>query len=195
MLRLAEATDPGWADAAAQRLDEVLLDHAHCEKKAASTAINLIFRYQHDPGLMRPLSELAREELEHFERVLGWLSERGVAFGPQVPSAYASRLHAAVRRDEPHRLLDTLLCCSLIEARSCERMKLLAGALPEPLASRYTELLASEARHHALYVDLAIERFGRDATLERLAALSAHESEVVRTQPVEGRLHSRSCDG
>ncbi len=192
MLRLARSTDPSWVQGIVERLDEVLVDHAHCEKKAASTAVNLIFRYQHDAGLMRPLSELAREELEHFEQVLTLLRERGIDFVPQHPSAYASGLHKAVRRGEPERLLDTLLCCALIEARSCERMKLLAEGLPDAeLAAFYGTLLASEARHHAMYVDLAIERYGREVTLARLAELAALESEVIEGLPVEGRLHSQ----
>jgi len=192
MLRLATHTEPGWAERLLPQLSTVLIDHAHCEKKAASTAMNLIFRYQHDAGLMRPLSELAREELRHFEQVLALLGERGIPFTPLQPSGYAAGLHKAVRRAEPDRLLDTLLCCALIEARSCERMQLLAGALPdEPLARFYTSLLASEARHHAMYVDLALERFGREATLARLAVLSEHESQVIGSLPHEPRLHSQ----
>jgi tRNA-(ms[2]io[6]A)-hydroxylase len=192
MLRLARPTDPSWVTGVVAHLDEVLVDHAHCEKKAASTAVNLIFRYQHDAGLMTPLSELAREELEHFEQVLALLGERGIDFVPQHPSDYAGKLHKAVRRGEPERLLDTLLCCALIEARSCERMKLLAEHLPDAeLAAYYGTLLASEARHHALYVDLAIERYGREATLARLEELAAHESAVIEALPHEGRLHSQ----
>jgi tRNA-(ms[2]io[6]A)-hydroxylase len=168
------------------------VDHAHLEKKAASTALNLMFRYPDDQGLMQPLSELAREELRHFEAVLAWLDQRGVAFRPLVPSAYAKELHKGVRRSEPHRLLDTLLCCALIESRSCERMKLLAEALPEgALKDFYRSLLESEAHHHALYVDLAIERFGKADALARLAELAAHESDVIEGLPREARLHSQ----
>jgi len=192
MLRLAEPTAPGWAEGILPELATILVDHAHCEKKAASTAMNLIFRYQHDAGLMVPLSELAREELRHFEQVLALLDERGIAFEPLQPSAYAAGLHKAVRRGEPERLLDTLLCCALIEARSCERMQLLSQVLPDPaLADFYDGLLASEARHHALYVDLAIERFGKAETLARLAELAAHESAVIGALPHEARLHSQ----
>jgi len=193
VLRLAEPTPDGWAEGVIASLDTILLDHAHCEKKAASTAMNLIFRYQTDPGLMAPLSELAREELRHFEQVLVLLEERGIPFAPLQPSAYASRLHKAVRRSEPERLLDTLLCCALIEARSCERMQQLAEALPDAdLAAFYRSLLASEARHHATYVDLAIERFGRQPTLDRLAVLARRESEVIAALPSEARLHSQA---
>jgi len=173
-------------------MDTLLLDHAHCEKKAASTAINLIFRYQDRASLMRPLSELAREELRHFEAVLDLLEERGLPFCPLEPSAYARRLHGQVRRAEPERLLDTLLCCALIEARSCERMKLLSERLPDPqLAAFYGELLASEARHFTMYCDLAGELCGHEAARARLPQLAAHEAEVLRTAVVEPRLHSR----
>ncbi len=192
MLRLARPTPDGWAAALVPHLDEVLLDHAHCEKKAASTAINLIFRYQDRAPLMRPLSELAREELEHFEQVMDLLADRGVPFRPLEPSPYASRLYTAVRKAEPHRLLDTLLCCALIEARSCERMKALAQVLQGPLHELYDGLLASEARHHATYVDLALQFFERDQVFARLAELAAHEADVIEAAPREARLHSRA---
>ena len=123
-------------------MDEVLLDHAHCEKKAASTAINLIFRYPNHPRLMLPLSELAREELEHFEQVVLILRQRGLEFERQKPSPYAGRLMTQIRTHEPGRLLDMLLCCALIEARSCERMQLLAEGLDDPsLVDLYRSLL------------------------------------------------------
>ena len=191
MLRLASSTDPGWASAVAADLPTLLLDHAHCEKKAASTAINLIFRYQDHASLMVPLSALAREELEHFELVIGIMAERGHAFGPLGPSPYASALYRGARKEEPMRLLDTLLVCALIEARSCERMQCLAEGLVDPeLAALYQGLLASEARHHATYVDLAIPTFGKEATLARLEALADHEAAVLTTMPREVRMHS-----
>ena len=191
MLRLASETAPDWVSAMERDLPTLLVDHAHCEKKAASTAVNLIFRYQDHPDLMVPLSALAREELEHFELVLALLSERGLPFVPLEPSPYAAALYKAVRREEPVRLLDTLLVCALIEARSCERMRCLAEHLTDPvLAELYRSLLASEARHHATYVDLAIPHFGRDATLARLTELSAHEAEVIASMPAQIRMHA-----
>lgn len=175
------------------QIDAVLLDHAHLEKKAASTALTLLFRYPHHAALQRPLSELAREELRHFEAVLGHLAQRGVRFGPSRPSPYAERLSRAVRKGEPERLIDTLLVAALIEARSCERMQYLAEALPEgPLAAFYGGLLRSEARHHALYVDLAAELCGAEPVRLRLAELAAHEAEVAQACPAEPRLHSRA---
>ncbi|MEZ4240482.1 MAG: tRNA-(ms[2]io[6]A)-hydroxylase [Myxococcota bacterium] len=193
MLRLASETEPGWVAALLPHLDVVLLDHAHCEKKAASTAINLIFRYQPLPDLMVPLSALAREELEHFELVLALLEARGATFGPLAPSPYAAALYAAVRKPEPERLLDTLLVCSLIEARSCERMTLLAEQLPDPELQRfYRDLLASEARHHATYVELALRRHDRVEVFARLAELAQHEAAVLAETPREPRVHSRA---
>ena len=192
MLRLARPTAPDWAQRVLPDLDEVMVDHAHLEKKAASTALNLMFRYGDDPGLMQPLSELAREELRHFEAVLERLDARGVPFRPLVPSAYAKELHKRVRKQEPQRQLDTLLCCALIEARSCERMKLLSERLPEgELKDFYRSLLESEAHHHALYVELAIARFGKPEALARLGELAEYESLVIESLPREARLHSQ----
>lgn len=191
MLNLAAPTAPDWIERTLPVMDEVLLDHAHCEKKAASTAVNLIFRYQDEPRLMQPLSEVAREELTHFEQVLSLLAERGIPFARQRPSPYARRLHSAVREGEPEQFLDTLLCCALIEARSCERMKLLAEHLPDPeLAAFYRALLASEARHYTLYVDLAALRFPKDVVHARLRELAEHEAQVLADAPPEARLHS-----
>lgn len=192
MLRLVSETEDGWATGAASGLEELLVDHAHCEKKAASTAMNLIFRYQHLPDLMAPLSALAREELSHFELVLALIERRGGVFRPLTPSPYAGTLYRKVRPEEPERLLDTLLVCALIEARSCERMRLLAfGLEDEALARTYRGLLASEARHHATYVNLALARFPRAEVDARLDVLAAHEAEVLAAMPAEHRMHSR----
>ena len=190
MLRLSSDSSDAWLKRALGSMDEILLDHAHCEKKAASTAINLIFRYQDRPSLLLPLSELAREELEHFERVVTLMRRRGLEFQRQSPSPYAAELYKAVRHEEPLRLLDTLIVCGFIEARSCERMKLLAENLPDPeLATLYRELLASEARHHQTYLDLAAPLCPRETLDRRVRELSAHEAEVIRAAPELARLH------
>lgn len=191
MLHLASKTADDWAGRVIADLDPVLVDHAHCEKKAASSAMGLIFKHQDKPELLRPLSELAREELEHFEQCLTLLSERGIAFGRLSPSPYAARLHQACRKAEPGKSVDTLLVCALIEARSCERMKILSEALPDAeLAAFYKELLASEARHHTTYVDLACLFDERPAVMARLTELAEHEAHVLATAPAESRLHS-----
>ena len=193
MLRLQSETSALWVEQALKETEELLIDHAHCEKKAASTAISLIFKYPEYPQLLTPLSELAREELEHFELVLSELRARGREYRRQKPSAYAGKLMTAVRRAEPEKLLDTLLCCALIEARSCERMKLLAEAfsvVDERLSELYHGLLASEARHHSLYVDLALSIVPHSEVMTRLHELSAHESEVLKEPGDELRMHS-----
>ena len=193
MLRLQSATPQEWTDRAVTEIEELLIDHAHCEKKAASTAINLIFRYPEYAQLLKPLSALAREELEHFELVLDELRSRGCEYRRLKPSSYAGKLITAVRKDEPYKLLDTLLCCALIEARSCERMKLLSEAfkpVDEGLAELYRSLLASEARHHSLYVDLALDFAPQAEVMSRLQELAIHESTILQERGPELRMHS-----
>ncbi|MEO1232408.1 MAG: tRNA-(ms[2]io[6]A)-hydroxylase [Myxococcota bacterium] len=183
-------TPADWARRAAESIDVVLLDHCHLEKKAASTALTLIFRYPEHAPLARPLSELAREELEHFELVLSHLEARGVPYARLRPAPYAGKLMTIVRAQEPERLLDTLLVCAFIEARSCERMKCLAEVLDGELGQMYQDLLASEARHHALYVELARDLFGRSTVDARLPEVAAHEAQVMASAPREPRLHN-----
>lgn len=193
MLHLAQPTDPSWTEQALANIDEILLDHAHCEKKAASTAISLLFRYPERPSLVVPLARLAREELAHFEEVVDVLRARGGEFRRIPPSPYAARLTAAVRKHEPARLLDNLLCCALIEARSCERMTLLAAALDDPILKKlYRGLLACEARHFDSYLDLArdLALVPEAELMRRLHELAAHESDVLRGPPGLPRLHA-----
>jgi len=191
MLRLAAPTDPAWAARALADLDEILVDHAHCEKKAASSALRLLFRYPERTALLAPLSQLAREELMHFEEVLRHLDRRGIAFRHQVPSGYADGLLQAVRRDEPSRLLDLLLVHGLIEARSCERLGLLADAVEDPLlGALWRGLLASEARHHQTYATLALAVAPADVVRERLQVLAAHEAAVLARVAALPRLHA-----
>lgn len=196
MLHLAAPTRADWAEEARQQVSTLLLDHAHCEKKAAGTALNLMFRYADLPWLQRPLSELAREELEHFELVMDLLRDRDIPFGKLPAGGYGARLMKGVRKAEPLRLLDSLLVCALIEARSCERMKILSRAFAgedDELAEFYGSLLASEARHFSLYTDLAAGHFGRDVVKTRLAELADHEARVLAELAAEGRdfrMHS-----
>jgi tRNA-(ms[2]io[6]A)-hydroxylase len=192
MRLIASRTAPGWADHALARLDELLVDHAHLERKAAGTAVRLLFQYPDRPELQAPLAALAREELAHFEEVLAHLARRGVPFGRQQPSPYAGRLRAAARSRDPERLVDTLLFCALIEARSCERLGLLAEVLQPvdaQLARFYAGLEHAEARHQNVYVALAKTVAGREAVRARLAQLALHEAEVVAGLPRAARLH------
>jgi tRNA-(ms[2]io[6]A)-hydroxylase len=188
---LASATDPAWAERALAGLDELLVDHAHCEKKAAGTALNLIFRYPRHAALLDALSRIAREELVHFEQVLAILRARGVAFAAQKPAPYAGRLRAETRADDPERLVDVLLCSALIEARSCERFALLVGAMRESaLRDFYAGLHAAEARHHRVYVELAGSFAPRDELLARHRTLAAREAEILATTPLTARMHA-----
>jgi len=191
MLRLRSTTGGAWLGRALAHLDEILVDHAHCEKKAASTAVSLLFKYPDRQALLAPLSRLAREELAHFEEVLAALAARGIRFRHQVPSPYAAGLRRAVRSREPERLLDTLLCAALIEARSCERLGLLTGALDDAaLAALYRGLLAAEARHHQTYVELATTVAPQSEVYARLGELAAHEAAVLAAAPPLARLHT-----
>lgn len=191
MLNLAAPSQPAWLARVLADPDQLLVDHAHCEKKAASTAVNLLFRYPEHAALLVPLSQLAREELAHFEQVLRVLASRGRSFTRLTPSPYAGELLRVVRPDEPARMVDTFLCLALIEARSCERMTLLADALDDPdLAQLYRGLLASEARHHQTYVDLAMQAAPREAVRARLREIAAHEAMVLARAPAWVRMHT-----
>jgi tRNA-(ms[2]io[6]A)-hydroxylase len=191
---LAAPSSDAWLAAACARPDLLLIDHAHCERKAAGAALQLMFRYPSDAGLAAALSPLAREELEHFELVLQVLQRRGLALRPLPAPAYGATLAAAVRRHEPQRLLDSLLVAGLIEARSHERMALLASGGPDPeLRALYGDLLASEARHFGLYWVLAEERFGREAMVARLQELAVVEVKAltgVLREPEQLRMHA-----
>ena len=192
MLGLAVDTDTDWLSRVLPHVDELLVEQAHLEKKAAAGAIAYLFRYPDRACLQRPLSELAREELEHFERTLALLERRSVAFGRQVPGPYAERLLSIVRPDEPARLLDQLLCSAVIEARSCERMLLLSRALrgrDDEVAEFYRDLVGSEARHRALFTNLAGEMFPESEVEPRLREIVAHEADVVRAGCERPRLH------
>ena len=191
MLNLASTTAAHWLERALANVDEILLDHAHCEKKAASTAVSLLFRYPQHTALLDPITELAREELAHFKLVVAHIQQRGGAFERQVPSTYAAELMSAMRPNEPQRAVDMLLCLALIEARSCERMKLLAEHLDDAaLRDLYTSLLASEARHHQSYVDLAATIAPVAEVRARLRELALHEAHVIEHAPRVARLHA-----
>jgi tRNA-(ms[2]io[6]A)-hydroxylase len=186
---LLAATPGAWVDAAVQAWRELLVDHANCEKKAASTALALIFAYPEDVQLGLALSRLAREELRHFEQVQAAMTGLGVAFVRQKPGRYAAGLRSALRTSEPGRKLDLLLAGALIEARSCERFRLLAGRLQQPLGRFYARLAESEARHFELYVGLARER-GPQAWEARLRVLAQREAELATAVDGELRFHS-----
>ena len=188
---LKQPTRWEWVEQALANLDVILLDHSHCERKAAGVALNLMFRYPSNAKLVRMLTAIAIEELEHFEQVNQWLERRSVPLGPLAAPPYGASLNAQIRRDEPMRLLDSLLVCGLIEARSHERLGLLAVHCPDQeLAQFYGSLMASEARHYGIYWVLADTYFERDIVMERLEELASAESTLLAVLHPEPRIHS-----
>lgn len=186
-------TPAAWADAQYAHRAELLVEQAHLEKKAAAAAVQFLFRLPVPADDLRALSALAREELVHFERTLRLLAQRGIPFTAQPPSPYAERLKQAVARTMPERLADELLVAAVIEARSHERMALLATAFATrdaELADFYADLVAAEARHAPLYVDLARVVQPADVVAVRHAALRQHEAAVLAALPFAPRLHS-----
>jgi tRNA-(ms[2]io[6]A)-hydroxylase len=181
-----------WVEAACRDLPTLLIDHAHCEKKAASTAVRFLFKYPEWASLRMAMSRLAREELVHFERVLKELDARGVPFRALKAANYATHLFAACR---PGSAVDEMLACALIEARSHERFERLAEALggasgaDARLAAFYRELGEAEARHGELYVELANEA-NRGPVEDRLTALVAREAEIVARPGQLLRMHA-----
>ncbi len=186
---LAAPTPRQWVEDALANWPELLLDHANCEKKAASTALALMFAYPEDRVLALALSRLAREELRHFEQVLRAMEAAGVPFRRQRPGRYAHELRAAMRSADPGRKLDLLLIGALIEARSAERFQLLAPHLPPPLGRLYGDLMLSEARHFELYVSFA-RALEPDGWRARLARLAAREAELICAPEGVLRFHS-----
>ena len=185
-------TPDEWIREASRRLPELLLDHANCELKAASTALGFIYRYPERTALVRRMSRLAREELRHFEQVRKIMEEMSIPFEHISASRYAGTLRDAVRKNEPDRLLDLLLVGALIEARSCERFAALIPHLPEDLGKFYAGLLDSEARHFEHYLDFAMSDLQLDEVVckQRLDELKALEAELITTPDEQFRFHS-----
>lgn len=191
MLSLQSASGARWLAQVDADLEVVLIDHAHCEKKAASAAMNLLFAYVDHTDLARAMTEIVEEELEHFRMVLDLLDRRGIRFCKLAPSSYGSRLHERVRRDEPGRAVDRLLVAGLIEARSCERFALLGEHVTDlELRDFYRGLFESEARHHATYVRLAAEFEAEEAIRERLHELATAEAAIIEQGDPFPRMHS-----
>ncbi|MCH2177763.1 MAG: tRNA-(ms[2]io[6]A)-hydroxylase [Mariniblastus sp.] len=191
MLNLQSESSRRWLVTMDENLDEILIDHAHCEKKAAGCAMNLIFAYIDNEELCREMAEIVREELEHFEMVLDLLKARGIKFRRQMPSNYGRQLNDLVRKTEPERAIDRLLVASLIEARSCERFDLLRNHVKDTeLAAFYDSLFESEARHHTTYVRMAKYFGSEDVVRNRLEELSALETEIINRGDALPRMHS-----
>lgn len=184
------ATPERWIDAAVADLETLLLDHAHCERKAAANALALMHRYPEDPLLLDKLSRLAREELRHFEQVLKVMRARGLRYRRFAPARYAAGLHALVRDHEPAKQLDSLVLGAFIEARSCERFERLAPRLPEDLGAFYRGLCAAESRHYGDYLMLAARIATPDEVAARVAVFRAREAELIESDDATLRFHS-----
>lgn len=187
---LRAVTPRAWVEAVLADLPTLLVDHANCEKKAASTALALIFAYPEDRTLSVALSRLAREELKHFEQVERLMKKHAVSHVRMKPGRYASELRKLVRTHEPKRKLDLMIVHALIEARSCERFRLLASELPDDVSGLYQQLERSEARHFEIYLEFAAREFDAGEIAERLEVIARREAELATSPDAELRFHS-----
>lgn len=191
MLCLRSKTEDAWLDRAIANTPALLIDHAHCERKAAMQALVLLSEYPTHTELVEPVVAIAHEELEHFTLISEILARRGVDIEVQGPTGYQAGLFKKVRKTEPDRLIDRLLVAALIEARSCERFKILSQRHPDPeLRKVFGDLLASEARHHADFVRLAEQQADRVTVHERLRHLAEVEVRAIERAKPLPRIHS-----
>lgn len=193
MLGLLAPTDPSWVDAVEGDLDRLLRDHAHCELKAAQSALSLMARFAGEaPELVAPLVALAKEETEHFDEVHRRIQERGQVLSLPDTDPYVAALRKASKLDhgDSPAMMDRFLVSALIEARSCERFKLLADHLKDAsLRAFYKDLMASEARHFRLFVRLSEDRFGESETRRRLQILATREADLASSLPLGPTVH------
>jgi tRNA-(ms[2]io[6]A)-hydroxylase len=182
-------TPQAWIDAAITDIPRLLQDHANCEKKAASTAMNLLFRYNDKQQLQQQLTQLAREELLHYEQVMALMSKRGIGYHHVTNSRYAGSLRKHVRTYEPQHLVDVLIIGAFVEARSCERFAAIAPYLDAELKRFYLFLLKSEARHFEYYLSLA-QLYSPEPIDERVAFFKEREAELILQTDSEVRFHS-----
>lgn len=185
-------TPDSWLEKAVSELPILLIDHANCEKKAASTALNLMYRHVDQTEMILRLSKLAREELRHFEQVVAILKERNISYAQISSARYAGELRKSVRSHEPARLIDILIVSAIVEARSCERFSRLIDVLDEELAEFYASLLKSEARHFKVYLQLA-EQISEGADIQdRIDHFLAEDERLITSPDSEFRFHSGS---
>jgi tRNA-(ms[2]io[6]A)-hydroxylase len=189
-------TPGSWVAAVNDNLDILLIDHANCEKKAASTALNLMYRYVDKPEMLLQLSKLAREELRHFEQVVSLLNARGIEYANVSSARYAGELRKGVRSHEPARLVDMMVVSAIVEARSCERFERVIPVLDNELADFYSSLLKSEARHFKIYLEFAEQYAERAADTRaidldaRIAFFLAEDQRLVESLDPDFRFHS-----
>lgn len=186
---LGTSTPQAWLDHALTQLPILLIDHAQCEKKAASTAMSMMYKYVDRRDLLAKMSKLAREELVHFDQVLKLMDKRGVAYTHLSAGRYAGALHEVVRKPEPERLVDRLILGAFVEARSCERFAALVPYLDDELGRFYASLLKSEARHYRHYLGLA-EQYAQEDIQPRLEEFRNLEAALIATPDELFRFHS-----
>jgi len=184
------ATPDRWIENALENQSLMLIDHANCEKKAASTALSLINRYTYNFELLNKMSRLAREEMRHFEQVIALMKRRKIPYEHVSASRYAAGLRDLVRRDDPAKLIDVLIIGAFIEARSCERFALLAPHLDAELETFYLSLLKSEARHYQDYLTLAKTVAGEESIEDRIDLIAQRERELIESADTQFRFHS-----
>lgn len=193
VLGLQLPTDPRWVNIAEKHLEDILVDHAYCEQKAASSCISLIIRFPDKDKLVEMLTPVVAEEWSHFERVLDQLKKRGMSLGPQRKDEYVIALSKTARTggSRERQLMDQLLINALIEARSCERFKLLWKNLADPeLQKFYYELMVSEASHYKNFIRLAKEYMPAEEVDQRWQELLRQEADIIRNLEVRpDRMH------
>ena len=183
-------TPDAWLAAVPSNLELLLIDHANCEKKAASTALNLMYRHVDQTRMILQLSKLAREELRHFEQVVEILKDRNIFYAQISSSRYAGELREGVRTHEPARLIDVLIVSAIVEARSCERFGRLMTVLDAELAEFYGSLLKSEARHFRVYLDMATAIAEGASIDDRIHYFLERDRELVNRPDEQFRFHS-----
>ncbi len=189
---LREPSDPRWLPLALEHFNEVLVDHAHCEKKAAANALSMLQAYPELPGLPAQMARLAREESAHLAKVLDLMAARGLTLGRDAGDPYAQGLQKVIRTSHEGRKVDRLLVAAVIEARSCERLSLLAEGLEDPMLRRfYGELAQSEDGHQSLFYRLAVTATGGDeaSVQARLDEILTHEAEVLKQVGLRPAIH------
>ena len=186
---LACPTPVAWLDAALAKQEQLLIDHANCEKKAAAAAMHLMYRYTSKTDLLQKMSQLAREELLHFQQVVELMAQRGVRYVRLSPARYAGALRAQIAKGGNEQLTDTLIVGAFIEARSCERFAKLAPLLDTELKGFYNSLLRSESRHYHDYLALA-QLYSTQPITARVAEFAALEAELISSPDPEFRFHS-----
>jgi tRNA-(ms[2]io[6]A)-hydroxylase len=186
---LRGTTSARWVEVALREQTTLLVDHANCEKKAAATAMNLMYRYVDRPDLLQKMSQLAREEMLHFEQVVVLMRGRNVRYSHMGPARYAAALRSHIRTHEPAKLVDVLIIGAFVEARSCERFAAIAPHLDAELQKFYLSLLRSEARHFTDYLELA-QLYADEDISERVAFFAGLEAELISSPDSQFRFHS-----